>query len=113
TARFTPDRPGFHLYSIDLPADGIEGLGRPTRVAVTGGLSASGRQHADKPLQILRLAGIDNVDLPVYPDGPVTVTLPVHHTVASATTLLSYAACSATEGCLLPVADRAVPITLT
>lgn len=36
TAVFTPERKGFHLYSIDLPATGIEDVGRPTAMAVSG-----------------------------------------------------------------------------
>ena len=33
-ARFTPDDPGFHLYSSELPREGVSGLGRPTLVEV-------------------------------------------------------------------------------
>ncbi|MEY9962491.1 hypothetical protein ABIA33_000517 [Streptacidiphilus sp. MAP12-16] len=33
-ATFSPQRPGFHIYSIDLPTQGIDGLGIPTRLSV-------------------------------------------------------------------------------
>lgn len=110
-ATFTPDKSGFHVYSIDLPADGVQGLGRPTKVAVSGGLAATGTQQADKQVRHLRPSGVD-VDLPVYPDGPVTVTLPVHRSTAAASVLISYAACSESQGCLMPVSDKAIPVTL-
>jgi hypothetical protein len=31
-ATFSPDQPGYHLYSADLPANGIQGVGRPIKV---------------------------------------------------------------------------------
>ncbi|MFD0634150.1 hypothetical protein ACFQ9X_23945 [Catenulispora yoronensis] len=40
---FTPQRPGFHLYSVGLPAHGIDGRGSPTRVEVAGALRSRGR----------------------------------------------------------------------
>ena len=33
-ATLSPQRPGFHIYSIDLPAQGVDGLGIPTRLSV-------------------------------------------------------------------------------
>jgi hypothetical protein len=110
-ATFSPQEPGFHLYSIDLPPEGIDGLGIRTVVTVRGGLSATGRPTADAAVRTLRPAGLD-VDLPVYPDGPVTVTLPVRRTGTDhAEVLVSYAACSETR-CLPPVTDHAIPLDL-
>ncbi|MDH6580252.1 hypothetical protein [Kitasatospora sp. MAP5-34] len=71
-ATYRPQRPGFHLYSISLPADGVDGLGVPTRLEVQGGLRATGSPASDRPVQLLNLPGLD-VPPPVYPDGPVTV----------------------------------------
>src|ERR671912_688386 len=34
SATFTPPE-GYHLYSKDIPITGIDGLGRPTRLALT------------------------------------------------------------------------------
>jgi hypothetical protein len=107
---FTPQRPGFHLYSVSLPADGIEGLGRPTRVEVSGALRSRGPLTAESPVRMLPMQGTDVV-FPVYPDGPVTTELPVqvdfHH---GAKVLVSYAACSPQE-CLMPVNEHPVQLT--
>ena len=56
------------------------------------------------------------VTLPVYPDGPVTLTEPVRLTnppgaARSATVLISYAACSHTV-CLQPVVNQPVAVAL-
>ena len=33
-AAFEPERADTHLYATDLPAQGLDGLGRPTRLTV-------------------------------------------------------------------------------
>ena len=109
-ATFSPQRPGFHLYSIDLPSGGVNGLGIPTIVSVRGDLRVTGDPTADMPVSNLRIEELD-VDLPVYPDGPVTVTVPVRRTGNErAEVVVTYGACSLTA-CLPPIRDR--PITLT
>lgn len=109
-ATFSPQRPGYHLYSIDLPPGGVNGLGIPTVVSVRGGLRVTGRPTADVPVSILRIEEL-GVDLPVYPDGPVTVTVPVRRTRdGRVEVVVTYGACSLTT-CLPPIRDR--PITLT
>ncbi|MEV7520455.1 hypothetical protein [Streptomyces sp. NPDC091371] len=112
TAVFTPEV-GFHLYSTDLPATGIEGVGRPTAIGVTGALRAEGKPAAAAEVRTISLPGVD-APVPVYPDGPVTVTLPVSTAGSGdATVLLGYASCSAREGCTIPVADRPVHLRVT
>jgi hypothetical protein len=107
---FTPQRPGFHLYSVSLPADGIEGLGRPTRVEVSGALHSRGPLTADSPVRMLAMQGTD-VTFPVYPDGAVTTELPVAVDAhSSAKVVVSYAACSLQE-CLMPVSAHPVALT--
>jgi hypothetical protein len=106
---FSPRQPGFHLYSIDLPPQGVQGLGIPTAVTVRGALSATGRPAADAPVHDLRIDLLD-VDLPVYPDGPVTVTVPVRRSGhGHPEVLVSYGACSATT-CLVPVRNHLVTL---
>ncbi|MEY9929210.1 hypothetical protein ABH926_003850 [Catenulispora sp. GP43] len=107
---FTPQRPGFHLYSVGLPADGIQGLGRPTRVEVAGALRSRGPLTAQSPVRMLPMQGTD-VSFPVYPDGPVTTELPVDvDSHGDAKVLVSYAACSPQE-CLMPVSSHPVELT--
>ncbi|MCX5129686.1 hypothetical protein [Streptomyces sp. NBC_00347] len=113
TAVFTPEEKGFHLYSTDLPATGIEGVGRPTSLDVTGVLRADGKLTAAADVRTISVPGVD-APVPVYPDGPVTTTLPVRlDGNGDATVLLGYASCSTQEGCTIPVADRPVHLRVT
>lgn len=110
-ATFAPDKPGFHVYSVDLPDGGVQGLGIPTRFTVQGGLTASGKPVADKPVVAFTVTGT-GVTLPVYPDGPVTLTLPVVATgTRHADIVVSYGACSPAT-CLMPVTDERIPLDL-
>lgn len=113
TAVFTPEEKGFHLYSTDLPPTGIEGVGRPTAVDVTGVLRAGGKLTAAADVRTISVPGVD-APVPVYPDGPVTTTLPVRADGnGDATVLLGYASCSSQEGCTIPVSDRPVRLRIT
>ncbi|MGW7437866.1 hypothetical protein [Streptomyces sp. NPDC054849] len=113
TAVFTPEEKGFHLYSTDLPLTGIEGVGRPTAVDVTGVLKADGKLTAAADVRTISLPGV-GAPVPVYPDGPVTATLPIlADGKGDATVLLGYASCSTEEGCTIPVADRPVHLRIT
>lgn len=104
---FAPDRPGFHLYSADLPPAGVDGVGRPLTVTPAGVLAAAGHPTTNVAAHLLALQGAD-MSVPVYPDGPVTATLPVTFTGSGAATLsVGYAACSETE-CLPPVTGHAI-----
>jgi len=110
---FRPLRPGFHLYSVSLPTGGVDGMGIPTRIAIRGNLMAVGRPTTNQPIHLLHVTGIPAA-IPVYPDGPVTFTLPVRQTGAGhqAEVVVSYAACSNSQ-CLMPVADEAIRIDLS
>jgi hypothetical protein len=108
-ATFTPVEAGFHLYSTDLPSSGVNGLGIATRLGVSGDLRSGGRPSTDLPARMLRLEGLD-VDLPVYPDGAVTITLTVEQTGSKqADAVVTYGACSE-QRCLMPVRDRRIPL---
>lgn len=113
TAVFTPEVKGFHLYSADLPPNGIEGVGRPTAMAVTGALKAQGRLTAAADVRSISVPGVD-APVPVYPDGPVTTSLPVRADAGGdATVLFGYASCSTRDGCTIPVSDHPVHLRIT
>jgi hypothetical protein len=104
---FTPDKPGYHLYSADLPPGGMNGVGRPIAVTAQGQLTATSRLTTTAVPHGLTIAGT-GLTLPVYPDGPVTTDLPIEAAgPGSASFLVSYAACSASD-CLIPVSGHAV-----
>jgi hypothetical protein len=115
TATLTPEQGGFHLYSLGLPDGGVDGLGIPTRLAVSAPLIATAGVTASARAYDLRPAGLD-VALPVYPDGPVTLHLSVGvdgaSTPADAHVHLTYGACSSTKGCLIPVRDHVVTLAV-
>jgi hypothetical protein len=110
---FTPQQQGFHLYSTDLPAQGVDGIGRPTRVELTGGLSATSAATADRSPVRLAVAGVSR-PVPVYPDGAVTLRLPVSRSAGggAAAAVVGYAACS-TQACLPPVSGLRIPLALS
>ncbi|GAA1104044.1 hypothetical protein [Kitasatospora arboriphila] len=112
TAVFTPTAAGYHLYSLDLPPGGVDGIGRPVSLKLRGGLEQTARPTTGAAVHDLQLPG-GLPPVPVYPDGPVTVTLPVHRTAEGpATVLVGYAACSETKGCLFPVDAHPVEATV-
>ncbi|MBN2388295.1 MAG: hypothetical protein JXB85_14860 [Anaerolineales bacterium] len=110
-ATYTPLESGWHVYAMDtLP----EGAGRPTllelppgaRLQALGGLSAS---QAPIPL-------VDSEDdLWIYPDGPVTLRLPVALPEGSAwvedQVSVTYMACNG-RTCRQPVMGRLVSVRL-
>ena len=90
----------------------MNGLGIATIVSVRGGLRLTGSPTADKPVTPCRSRNCSGppVDLPVYPDGPVTVTVPVRRTGdGRAQVIVTYAACSATT-CLPPGTNRLITL---
>lgn len=110
---FTPLATGTHLYGIDLPEDGVAGLGRPTRISITPGsaLRATGAISADRPVVKDRIEEL-GVALPIYPAGSVTLRLPVAvdpNASAVAQVRVSYMACGP-RGCLAPVINRLVEV---
>jgi hypothetical protein len=93
---------------MGLPPKGIDGLGRPTRAAPVGGLAATGTPVTDRSTVPFQPARLDTV-LPVYPNGPPTITVPVRSlspvagtAPASRVIAVSYAACGP-QVCLAPV----------
>lgn len=112
---FTPTKPRFHLYSKDLPRTGISGVGRPTLLAVIApaDLRPLGSLQADQPVQELYF-DILQQSFPVYPDGAVTVRLPIEKPARSPISIelaITYMACSDTT-CLAPVENKRISATL-
>jgi thiol-disulfide isomerase/thioredoxin len=111
-ATFIPQAADTHLYAKSLPENGVNGLGRPTRLSVVtaSGIQLTGELIADRPEREDRLDTLNTILL-VYPPGPVTLLVPVRITApARAEVSLSYMACGA-EGCRPPVQDARVVVT--
>ncbi|HNB51957.1 MAG TPA: protein-disulfide reductase DsbD family protein [Anaerolineales bacterium] len=116
-ATFTPTREHFHLYSKDLPRDGLNGLGRPTLLEVisSDGINSVGLLEANQPTLDLYLE-ILGLTFPVYPEGPVILQLPLEFTnnnhTASLEISVTYMACSDMT-CLPPVVDKRFTVQLS
>jgi hypothetical protein len=111
-ATFTPLEAGFHLYSKDLPMAGVNGIGLPTRMDVPtqASIRPTGPLFTDLAPHDLRI-DILNITLPVYPEGPVTLHLPVEFAAGEATTVqlaFTYMACQSNGQCQFPVKGKLV-----
>jgi len=116
-AVFTPSDPSLHLYGLDMPLTGIDGVGRPTRVTIVSGvMAAAGELKADVTATDVSFPMFEQ-PFPLYPDGPVTLTLPVTLPAAMPESLesvlsITYMACSSEGVCKPPVTDQQTTITL-
>lgn len=108
---FTPTREGFHLYSLDLPKDGISGLGRPTLIeqVTAEGVKPLGALVANQPT-IGQYTHALRQTLPVYPDGPVTLRVQVNDKLPRELAI-TYMACDQYM-CLEPVTEKRVAVTM-
>jgi len=112
---YTPSRATFHLYGKDLPKTGIHGVARPTLLEVVSSASIRpvGPLAADRPTIDLHVAALGST-FPVYPEGAVTLRLPVTLTArdsATAELSVTYMACS-DRTCLAPVIDRRIVVRI-
>ena len=112
-ATFIPP-PGYHLYSKDLPRHGINGQGRPTLLE----LPSNSRMQSIGALT--ESVGSDMIgyepDGPlVYPEGLVTLTLPVKLPLTSGWVndqiSLTYMACNALS-CKVPTIEKLIPVSV-
>jgi hypothetical protein len=110
---YTPTDAHEHLYSTDLPAGGLNGAGRPTLLELPkqAGVAGIGKLLADQPV-ILDPFPTINTTFPIYPDGAVTLRLPI--TIAAPDTQIrvsvTYMACSSTGFCLPPVENKQITL---
>ncbi len=113
---FTPLQAHFHLYSKDLPKNGLRGQGRPTllEIASTGQVKPIGSPAASQPT-FGQYSRVIEQSLPVYPDGPVILRQQIEllqSGVAAPSELsITYMACSE-EFCLPPVIGRKVAVVI-
>ncbi len=112
---YTPLDAHVHVYSNELPRDGIHGAGRPTllELPAQAQIQSIGQLTASQPVILDRFAALGTA-FPIYPDGPVTLRLPIALAIggepAPITVRITYMACSSTGFCLPPVENK--PLTL-
>ncbi|MBE0670111.1 MAG: hypothetical protein IH588_05960 [Anaerolineales bacterium] len=112
-ASFAPPD-GSHLYSKDIPRNGVDGLGRPTLLELTQNsrMKAAGELVESAPANIPEF---EPKDLLVYPAGAVTLTLPVHLPTAkdwvNDEVSITYMACN-DRGCKPPVMNQIITLSI-
>jgi len=112
-ATFTP-LSGDHLYSKDIPRDGVYGEGRPTLLELTpqSSMRAIGTLTASVADEVSSM-GVDA--LLVYPSGPVTLRLPVSLPAGMGwyndQVSVTYMACNQTA-CKPPVIGKVVRVNI-
>ncbi len=117
-ATFAPIQKGYHLYSKDLPKKGIEGIGRPTLIELAANSQIKARGVlTDNAPTLKEVIPEAKEPLLIYPNGPVTLRLPISLPKASShklneTVLVSYMTCSPKGQCTAPVTAKVVAITL-
>lgn len=109
-AGFTPEE-SYHLYSMTIPRDGVDGLGRPTLLELVPG---SRLEAAGALTESVAAAQDDGpAGLLVYPDGPVTLRLPVILPAGDGwfdeEVSVTYMACQGGL-CYRPVVGKLVPV---
>jgi hypothetical protein len=113
SATFTPSK-GHHLYSKDIPANGLMGLGRPTLLALTDGSQMTALGELIESVKAQE-PDFEPKDLLVYPAGPVTLRLPVElppgNDWIDDEVKITYMACTAYQ-CKPPVEGKIVPVRI-
>jgi hypothetical protein len=113
SATFTPPA-GYHLYNKDIPISGIDGLGRPTLVELTGDGQIKAVGEWTESVQAQE-PEFEPKELLVYPIGPVTLSLPIElpseNGWTEAELEVTYMACSASQ-CKPPVVGKRVLVRI-
>ena len=112
-ASFTPPADS-HLYSKDLPLTGMDGLGRPTLLEIPAESKIVPLGALLESVQAV-MEDFELVQLPVYPVGEVTLSMPIQLPPGNGwldeTVSVTYMACN-DKGCKPPVIGRLVPIRI-
>ena len=112
-ATFTPPS-GYHLYSKDLSPTGVNGQGRPTLLELppNSRMQAIGKVKESEASDMVG----DEPDGPlVYPDGPVTLSLPIKLPYVNGWVKdqirLTYTACSVLS-CKIPTIGKLILVQI-
>jgi hypothetical protein len=115
SATFTPQLLGLHLYSKEIPRNGVDGLGRPTLLELAKGSAIKANGELAENAISSQASSFDPDGLLLYPAGPVTLSLPVllpeGNSWVSEEVLVTYMACDG-QGCRAPVQQKPIAIKI-
>lgn len=112
TARFDPLDGTDYLYSQDSPMDGINGIGRPTRLELSGDVTRTGPIETSVAATEKTFDDIEGV-FNVYPPGQVLISHPVQIAdvpIATFDVSVTYMACSNLGICRPPIVRQTLQV---
>jgi hypothetical protein len=114
SAAFTPPQ-GYHLYSKDIPLNGVGGLGRPTLLELSSNSAMRAKGTLIEDVKAI-VPPFEPKELLVYPAGTVTLRLPVELPPGNGwiddEVSVTYMACSASL-CKPPVVGKIVSVQIS
>ena len=114
SATFSPQVLDMHLYSKEIPINGVDGLGRPTLLELAEGSALKANGELTESV-LSSQAPLDPNGLILYPAGPVTLSLPVllpeGNNWINDEILVTYMACD-DLGCRAPVQQKPIAIKI-
>jgi hypothetical protein len=115
SATFTPQLLSLHLYSRELPRNGVDGVGRPTLLELAEGSALKANGELTESVTSSQSSSLDPEGLLLYPAGPVTLSLPVllpdGNKWVNDQVLITYMACDG-QGCRAPVQQKPIAIKI-
>jgi hypothetical protein len=115
SATFTPQLLNMHLYSKEIPRNGVEGVGRPTLLELAEGSGLKANGTVIESITSSQSSSFDPEDLLLYPAGPVTLSLPVllpeGNDWVNDKVIVTYMACD-DLGCRAPVQQKPISIKI-
>jgi hypothetical protein len=118
TALFEPLLKGHHFYSKNTPKTGVDGIGRPTLIELSPNASIVARGNLIESRSAIMDAYTGLAEpLYIYPDGPITLQLPItiptsNQKSLTETIFVTYMTCSSNGLCTAPVVEKAINITI-
>lgn len=115
SATFTPQLLNMHLYSKEIPRNGVEGVGRPTLLELAQGSSLKANGDLIESVTSSQSLSFDSEGLLLYPAGPVTLSMPVllpdGNDWINDEVIVTYMACD-DRGCRAPVQQKPISIKI-
>jgi hypothetical protein len=103
-----------HLYSKEIPRNGVDGVGRPTLLELAEGSALKANGELIENLTASQPPANPG-ELAVYPTGPITLSLPVllpdGNDWINDQVIVTYMACDE-RGCRAPVEQKPIAIKI-